>query len=134
MRGSEKFRILELGEVVGSLAVKMGAQPFLLLFTNKALALVWPKMKILKSLILGVICKSFSRPEKPSNHLNSIVRNCVRNQEIKRRGKTKKGGFVYLDRIAKIVLKKAHYSRLKVSAFRRINALEYILTIERIKS
>ena len=130
MRGSEKFRILELGEVVGSLAVKMGAQPFLLLFTNKALALVWPKMKILKSLILGVICKSFSRPEKPSNHLNSIVRN----QEIKRRGKTKKGGFVYLDRIAKIVLKKAHYSRLKVSAFRRINALEYILTIERIKS
>ena len=29
--------------------------------------------------------------------------------------------------------KKAHYSRLKVSAFRRINALGYILIIERIK-
>ncbi len=52
-RKKKELKPVDLGEVLGGVAVRLGVQPLLLLVTKKALVLMWPKVRPKRALLIG---------------------------------------------------------------------------------
>jgi len=115
MNKPKEFKIIELGEVIGSLAVKIGVQPFLLVFTRKSIALVWPRFKLVKSLVFGMSAGRFFEA-KEAVKISKLSGKELHKKidEWSKKGRLKMGGLIYLDKIVKATLKKGRLGGVKL--------------------
>lgn len=115
MRGSGECGV-ELGEVIGSLAVKVGAQPLLLLFSENALVLARPRFGLARSLVtLGVRFESLL-DVREIVRLSRMGREELRKrvEELVGEGRLLIAGLIPLDRVVKVVLRKGLLGGVKL--------------------